>query len=72
MFCLSHWEPEAIAADYELSEQLGREIEAAGCEPLAELPAEHKASWFRTSKTRFAVVDGEIEIRTEVLVERIR
>lgn len=71
-FILNHCDAEKIAADYALSERLGAEIEAAGCEPLAELPAEHKASWYRTSTTRFAVKDGQIEIVTEVLVERVR
>lgn len=49
--------PEKIAADYELSERLGREILDAGCEPLA--PSAPVKSYMAVLVTRTNVVSQQ-------------
>jgi len=60
-FLLNHNTDETIAADYELSERLGRELEAAGCEPLAAEPAAVKVTYMTRLVGRWAVTDTDIE-----------
>jgi hypothetical protein len=48
-----------IAADFELSERLGREILEAGCTPILETKVLPRLFWTRTVG-KWAVIYGEI------------
>jgi hypothetical protein len=57
-----HHEETVIAADYELSERLGAEILAAGCEPVSDAPRAQPALHF----TEYALREGKCVARTGV------
>lgn len=65
---MGHHDESRIQADYELSERLGAELEAAGCMPLDEAPIEIK-TYFTYIGREWCVNDNGCEVR-EVLVTR--
>jgi hypothetical protein len=57
-----HHDQALIDADYELSERLGAEILAAGCEPVSDSPRAQAAVHF----TEYALREGKCVARTGV------
>jgi len=54
-----HHEVSVIESDYELSERLGAEILAAGCEPLDAAPVTRKLTCLRPAR-KVNLVTGEV------------
>ena len=52
-----HHDESVIAADFELSERLGREIEEAGCEPLNSEPRAQVVMHF----TEYVLLEGLLQ-----------
>lgn len=57
---VNYSDADKVAADYELSERLGREILEAGCEPLPSSPV--KVRWCYSTVRRFSCMGGVIRI----------
>lgn len=65
-----HHAHEVIAADYELSERLGAEILAAGCEPL-DAPLAPVKSYVRNLVQYWSARSGTIETTLVWVVEEV-